>query len=197
MRPVLTFLVAMVLLTALGCDLGEKDKPRRSLAVRCSSTPNDPEELGLRRTVLQAVDDGIEVTWTTSRPMDTRAYYWVVLSGADGLMRRTLSLFFVGDELAEVFGQEPHFIVAIDDLDEEMTFPDGQPEVEGSTVRMVFPHSAIEREGESLQYWYAGVDVGRKRDLCPDPPDDWGRTDADTYIHPRPLRLPQHASLLE
>jgi hypothetical protein len=62
---------------------------------------------------------------------------------------------------------------------------------------MVFPHSAIEREGESLQYWYAGVDVGRKRDLCPDPPDDWGRTDADTYIHPRPPRLPQHASPVE
>ena len=182
MRPWLAGLpIAVMLVVPPGCGLGEEQTQTASQPVRCSSTPKDPNDVGLRGTALRTVDDGIEVTWTTSRPMGEFTDYSVALTDGDGFMRRELSLFFVGDELAEAFGAA--HLAAIHDLhDGDTTFPDGEPEVEGSSVTMVFPRSAVERDGEPFG-WYAGISVGEKEDWCPD-----ARADESW---PKSLELPE------
>ena len=130
--------------------------------------------------------DGIEVTWTTSKP-DTDVDYTVELTDQYGARYRELELFFWSGDLATALGAE--FSASVHDLptgDEESL--DRAPEIAGNSVTMVFPRSAIEREGDAL-HWRAAVgaavDGVDRDDWCPDPPPG-----DDT---PEPLELPQSA----
>ena len=184
MRPtvIASVIVAALPLAALGCGLGTEGANDLSRPVRCLSTAKDPKDLGLRAARLRIVADSVKVTWTTDRPRHETAGYSIALTDDDGFMRRELSLFYVGEGLADVFDG---YLVAITDLDTgDDSFPEDEPSVEGSTVTMHFPRDSIEREGKPFAGWYAGIDIGQepKEDFCPDPPpgERW----------PKPLPLP-------
>jgi hypothetical protein len=155
-----------------------------SRPVGCSSTAKDPKDLGLRSARLRIVADSVKVTWNTDRPLHEVANYTVALTDDDGLMRRELFVFYVGGELAEVFGDE--FLVGVNDLDEsdEASPETDPPIIEGSSVTVLYPREVLERDGRPpFAGWYASIDVGQdpKVDNCPDAPP------GDSWPEPRPL----------
>ena len=169
-----------------GCVFDDEDTQHQAFTGRCVSTAEDPKDLGLRGATVRTVDDGVEVTWTTSKPMDQDAGYWVNLTDDYGVMRRQLYYFSTrARETEEKLGLDPgslpldEYIATVNDRREGETFLDDvDPQIVGPTVRVVFPHSVIEPpEGSAPYYWYAGIDLGElpKQDLCPDPRsgDDW------------------------
>ena len=137
------------------------------------STAKDPKDLGLRAARLRIVADSVKVTWTTDRPLhEDRELYAIALTDDYGFMRRELSLFYVGEGLADVFDCESPGRRQRPRHRRRHLSPEEEPSVEGSTVTMHFPRNSIEREGKPFAGWYARIDIGPepKEDFCPDPP---------------------------
>jgi hypothetical protein len=177
--------VAALLSTSCGGGDGEDGTFPLSKPVVCVSTANDPDDIGLRGTRLQLVDDGIEVTWTTAGPVRSTpgGSFDVELVDEYGIRRGGLSLNLWNEELAAIFGQDYSADVeSLRLLDSEPV--DGKPTIAGRTVTMVYPHSAIEAEDRTHWRAFVGAHVGGqdRDDWCPDPsPGD---------EKPEPLRLP-------
>jgi hypothetical protein len=177
--------VAALLSTSCGGGGREERTSPLSKPVGCVSTANDPDDIGLRRTRLRLVDDGIEVTWTTAGPIRSTpgGSFDVELVDEYGIRRGGLSLTLWDEELAAIFGQDYSADVeSLRFLDSEPV--DGEPTIAGRTVTMVYPQSAIEAEDRTHWRAFVGAHVrGEDRDdWCPDPPpgDD----------KPEPLPLP-------
>jgi hypothetical protein len=154
--------VVATVLMLLGCGGDEQSEPE---AARCSSTASDPDDLGLRSTTLRTVDDGLEVTWTTTKPMPEKGevLYAVSVASEAGDVAGQLGVNYING------ADEGIFVYYLDD--EEQTNVDGAAELEGSSVRVVFPENTIERLGTPFK-WNASFSHNGQDDNCPDPRGD-------------------------
>lgn len=173
-----------------GCGGGERTESAISAPVTCVSSATDPNDLGMRRTRLRLMPEGIEVTWTVSRPeLIEDLLFTVALTDQYGAAYADMSFFILGEEWASLTGQE--WVAAVKVLRErgEEFVEEPPPLIKGRSLRMIFPRTAVAGITH-VTHWRAsgGAHVaGEDRDdWCPDPPpgDDL----------PEPLPLPQPRS---
>jgi hypothetical protein len=154
--------VVSTVLMLSGCGGDNEQEPE---VARCSSTANDPNDLGLRSTTLRTVDDGLEVTWTRAKPMPQKGtvLYSVSVASEDGNVAGQLGVDYIDG------ADEGIFVYYIDE--DEQTNVDGTAEHDGLSVRAVFPSDTIERLGTPFK-WNAGFSHDAQDDDCPDPRGD-------------------------
>src|SRR5690349_12077185 len=94
--------------------------------------------VGLKSAVLKEVKGGIEVTWTTTKPMPRRGdiLYSISAYSMDGNVAKQLGVGYLGGQQAEFF--------SFDEGEAKQTNFDGTATVAGSKVRVVFPETAFD-----------------------------------------------------
>jgi hypothetical protein len=102
-----------MVLMPVGCALVGEQTQHNSFSMRCSSSPSDAKDRGLRAATLRTVDDELEVTWTTSKPMTDTGTYWIKLTDDYGVMRRQLFVSFLDPLFAELVGSD--YLMSVDD----------------------------------------------------------------------------------
>jgi hypothetical protein len=155
--PLGALVAASVMLSAVG-NSQAVSAPKAS---RCVDFHPEPVGgVGLKSVVLKEVKDGIEVTWTTTKPMPRRGdiLYSISVSSMDGNVAKQLGVGYLGGHQVEFFAY---------DIGGEQTNFDGTAKVAGPKVRIVFPKKAFDHLGEPF-HWDAGYSFGPNDDNCPD-----------------------------
>lgn len=135
-------------------------------AASCTDATGDGGPADLTAVELTEGGEGLRVTFTLAAPLDTStgtALLSLSVSSQDGETARQLGAKWTD-------GQAQAFV--FDSGTAQNEYVDAPPVVNGSTVNVTFPRSAIEGLGDTW-HWGATTNVdGTDVDHCPEPGDD-------------------------
>jgi hypothetical protein len=169
--PFAALIAASLILSACG---NSQDVSAPNVARCVDSRPEPVGGVGLKSTVLKEVNDGIEVTWTTTTPMPRRGtvLYSISAYSMDGNVAKQLGVGYQDGVQNDFF--------SFDTGEAQQTNFDGTAEVAGRRVRVVFPKKAFDHVGEPF-HWDAGYSFGANDDICPDGADDLKHPQSMTF----------------
>jgi hypothetical protein len=135
-------------------------------AASCTDAAGDGGPADLTTVELVEGGEGLRATFTLAAPLNTStgtALLSLMVSSQDGETARQLGAKWI-DGQAEVF--------VFDSGTAQNEYVDVPPVVDGSTVNVTFPRSAIEGLGDTWRWGATASVTGTDVDDCPEPGDD-------------------------